>query len=62
MCSFSVSVLTEVYGGVHLHVRTCARADVPLSRISETAERIALKFGMSLENRSLGVLQKSGAG
>ena len=41
--------ITQVMGGVHLHVRTCARADVPPFRISETAGRIALKFGVWLE-------------
>ena len=35
---------TLLRGGVHLHVRTCA----PLFRISETAGRIALKFGIWL--------------
>ena len=33
---------TLLWGGVHLHVRTCA----PLFRISETVGRTALKFGM----------------
>ena len=41
--------ITQVMVGVHLHVRTCARADVPLFRISETARRIALTFGVWLE-------------
>ena len=41
--------ITHVMGGVHLLVRTCARADVPLFCISETAGRIALKFGVWLE-------------
>ena len=51
--------IKQVMGGVHLHVRTCARADVPLFRISETAGRIALKFGVLLETHYLGVLRKS---
>ena len=38
-------LFAKVNGGAHLHVRTC-----PLFRISETAGRIALKFGMWLEN------------
>ena len=38
-----------VMGLVHLLVRTCARADAPLFRISETAGPIALKFGVRLE-------------
>ena len=41
--------IKQVMGGVHLHVRTCARADVPVFRISETAGPIALKFGVWLE-------------
>ena len=41
--------ITQVMDGVHLHVRTCARVDVPLFLISETAGRIALKFGVRLE-------------
>ena len=41
--------IKQVMGGVHLQVRTCAHADVPLFRISETAEPIALKFGVSFE-------------
>ena len=45
-------------GGVHPRVRTCARAYVPLFRISETAGPIALKFGLWLETHQLGVLQK----
>ena len=40
--------ITKVMGGVHLHVRTCARAAVPPFRISEMARRIALKFGVWL--------------
>ena len=36
---------TQITDGVHLHVRTC----VPLFRISRTAGRIALKFGMLLD-------------
>ena len=51
--------IKHVIGGVHLHVRTCARADVPLFRISETAGWIALKFSVLLETHYLGVLQKS---
>ena len=39
----------QVMGGVHLHVRMCARADVPLFRTSETAGPIALKFGEWIE-------------
>ena len=39
--------IKQVIGGAHLPVRTRARANVPLSPISETAGRIALKFGMS---------------
>ena len=35
-------------GGIHLYVCTCARADIPLFCISETAGRNALKFGMLL--------------
>ena len=38
-------LLAKVHGGAQLHVRTCA----PPFRISETAGRIALKFGMWLE-------------
>ena len=34
----------------------------PLFRISETAGRIALKFGVSLENRQPGILPKSRVG
>ena len=41
--------ITQVMGGVHLHVHTCARADVHLFRILETAGRIVLKFGVCLE-------------
>ena len=41
--------ITQVMGGMHLHVRTCARAGVPHFRISEAAGRIALKFGVWLE-------------
>ena len=41
--------LIQVMGGVHLHVCTFAGADVPLFRITETAERIALKFGVRVE-------------
>ena len=41
--------ITQVIDGVHLDVRTCTRADVPLFRILETAGRIALKFGVWLE-------------
>ena len=43
---------------MHLHVCMCTRADVPLLPISETAEPIALKFGLRLETHQLGVLQK----
>ena len=35
--------ITKVMGWVHLHVRTCRCAHF---RISETAGRVALKFGM----------------
>ena len=48
--------ITHVMGGVHLHVRTRARADVPFFCISETAGRIALKFGVWLETHYLGAL------
>ena len=41
--------IPEITGGVHLHVRTCARADVPSVRISGAAGRIALKFDVWLE-------------
>ena len=41
--------ITQIMGGVHLHLLTCARADVSLLGISETAGWIALKFGMWLE-------------
>ena len=38
--------IAQVMGGVHLHMRTCERADVPPPfRISETDGRIALKIG-----------------
>ena len=40
------------------YARTYARVDVPLFRISETAGRIALKFGMWLETHKQGFLQK----
>ena len=49
--------ITQVMDGVHLHVRTCARADMPLFHISEMAGRIALKFGVWLETHQQGVLQ-----
>ena len=45
-----------------MHVCTRARAGVPHFRISETARRIALKFGVWLETQWLGVLQKFTAG
>ena len=51
--------ITQVLGGVHLHVRTRARADVPPFRISETARRIMLKFGMWLETHYEVFLSKS---
>ena len=38
--------IKQVIGGAHLHVRTRARADMPLFCISETARPIALKFGV----------------
>ena len=38
--------IKQLIGGVHLHVRTGARADVPIFRISETVGPIALKFGL----------------
>ena len=38
--------ITQVMGGLHLHLRTCRCA---ILRISETAGRIALKLGVSLE-------------
>ena len=50
--------IKQVMGGVHLRVRTCTRAYVPLFRSSETAGRIALKFGVLLDTHDLGVLQK----
>ena len=37
--------IAQVMGVVHLHVRTCVCVDVPPLCISETAGRIALKFG-----------------
>ena len=40
--------IDQVIGGAHKHVRTRARADVLLFRISETAGPIALKFGVWL--------------
>ena len=40
--------IKQVIGGVHLHARTGTRVDVPVFHISETAGRIALKFGMRL--------------
>ena len=43
--------IIQVVDGVHLHVRTCGRADVPLFCIWETAGRIAQKFGAWLETR-----------
>ena len=39
--------ITQVMDGVHLHVRTCASADV----LPETGGRIVLKFGAWLETR-----------
>ena len=54
--------IPQAMGGVHLHVRTCARADMPLFRISEMVGRIALKFGVLLEVHSLGVLRRSRVG
>ena len=38
---------TQASGGIHVQEHTCE----PLFRISETAERIALKFGMLLEKK-----------
>ena len=38
------SCFTQVWGGVHLHVRTCT----PLFHISQTAGMIAFKFGVWL--------------
>ena len=38
--------IAQVMGEVHQHERTCI---LPLFRISETAGRIALKFGKWLE-------------
>ena len=38
----------NVQDGVYLNVRTCARGDVPLFCISETAGLLALKFGVCL--------------
>ena len=43
-------------------MRTCHVQMCPLFRISETAGRIVLKFGVPLENRQLGVLQKPTVG
>ena len=43
--------ISQDMDGVHLHVRTCAGADVPAFRISGTAGRIALKFGRWLETQ-----------
>ena len=52
--------ITQVMNGVHLCARTCARADEPLFRISETDGRIALKFGMWLVTHQPGFLQRLG--
>ena len=54
--------IRQVTGAAHLHVRTRARADVPLFRISETAGPIALKFGVLLGSHEIGVLQTSRLG
>ena len=61
--------IAQVMGAVHMHVHTRARADArvhtfrcPLLRISETAGRISLKFGMWLETHTSGFLQKLGVG
>ena len=40
----------------------CARADVLLPRILETAGRITLKFGVWLETHYVGILEKSRVG
>ena len=56
------SYIPQVMGMVHLHVRTCSRADVPLFCILETAGQLALKFGVWLETHYLGVLQNSSVG
>ena len=45
-------------GGVHLHVLTCVRADVPPFTYLGNTGRIALKFGMWLESHHQGFLQK----
>ena len=37
-------LFTQAMGGVQLHLRMCARADAPLSRISKTAGLIVLNL------------------
>ena len=46
--------ITQVMGEVHMHVRTCARAYLPLFRISGMATRITLKFDAWLGPHELG--------
>ena len=43
--------IKQVMGGLHLHVRMRARADVPPFHTSETAGLIALKFCVWLETQ-----------
>ena len=59
--------IAHVVDGVHKHVRTNAHAYMPLFRVSETAGRIELKFGVWLQTAvrarlELGILQKSKVG
>ena len=49
--------IVQIMGGVHLHVCMCARVDVPLFRISETAGQIALKFGKWIQTHKKDLLQ-----
>ena len=51
--------ITHIMGGIYLHMRTCARADVPLLRISGPAGRIALKFGVWVERQIYQAYYKS---
>ena len=50
--------ITQVMGGIYLHMRTCANVDMPLFRIWKTDGRIAQKLGLWLQTHKLGVLQK----
>ena len=53
--------VTQDMGGVHLHMRGCALRKcmcAPFPNLGYTAGRIALKFGMWLETRKLGILIK----